>query len=193
VNVRIHLQRVVFACVCLSFVFWRLEAQERTNVFAGSMQAFQQRVEAYMDLRGKVAQSLPRVQETSDPSKISAREKNLGAAIAKARSTAKAGDVFGDLAPYLRRILDEDWKARGPADRKALFDEIPPGLALAVNQSYPTTIPLASAPARLLAQLPVLPDVLEYRLVNRRRLLLRDRDANLIVDVLVAVRPTGPR
>lgn len=187
---RIHLQRVGFACVCLFFVFWTLDAQERTNAFAGSMEAFQQRVQAYIDLRGKVAESLPRVEGTSDPSGISGREKNLGAAIAKARSAAKAGDVFGDLAPHLRRILDEDWKSRTPVDRKALFDEIPPGLALAVNQSYPTTIPLASAPARLLAQLPTLPDVLEYRLVNRRRLLLRDRDANVIVDVLVALRPT---
>ncbi len=188
----IHLQRAVFACVCFVFVFWTLDAQERTNAFAASMQAFQQRVQGYMDLRGMVARSLPKVEETSDPAKISTREQNLGAAIAKARSTAKAGDVFGDLAPYLQRILADDWKARQPADRKALLDEIPPGLTLGVNQSYPTTIPLASAPARLLAELPVLPDVLEYRLVTRR-LLLRDRDANLIVDVLVGAPPTGSR
>jgi len=190
--VRIHLQRAVFACICLVFVFWTLDAQERTNAFAASMQAFQQRVQGYMDLRGMIAQSLPKIQETNDPAKISAREKNLGAAIAKARSTAKVGDVFGDLTPDLQRILADDWKARTPADRKALFEDIPPSLTLTVNQSYPATIPLASVPARLLARLPVLPDVLEYRLVNRR-LLLRDRDANLIVDVLVGVSPTGSR
>jgi len=40
-----------------------------------------------------------------------------------------------------------------------------------------------------LAQLPMLPEELEYRLVDRR-LLLRDRDANLIVDVLVGAEPT---
>jgi hypothetical protein len=34
-----------------------------------------------------------------------------------------------------------------------------------------------------------LPEELEYRLVDRR-LLLRDRDANLIVDVLVGAEPT---
>jgi len=39
-----------------------------------------------------------------------------------------------------------------------------------------------------LAQLPVLPEELEYRLVDRR-LLLRDRDANVIVDVLVGAEP----
>jgi len=190
--VHILLQRVAVACVSLVFVFWTLDAQERTNAFAASMQAFKERVQGYMDLRGMIAQSLPRVQETGDPAKISTREKNLGIAIAKARSAAKVGDVFGDMTPHLQRILAEDWKSRTPADRKALFDEVPPGLTLTVNQSYPATIPLVSAPARLLAQLPVLPEMLEYRLVNRR-LLLRDRDANVIVDVVVGVLPTGSR
>jgi hypothetical protein len=190
--VRIQLQRVVIACVCLFCVFGRLDAQERTNAFAASMQAFKERVQGYMDLRGMVARSLPKVQETGDPAKISTREKNLGIAIAKARATAKAGDVFGDLAPELQRILAEDWRARTPADRKALFEEIPPTLTMKVNQSYPATLPLVSAPARLLAELPVLPDMLEYRLVNHQ-LRLRDRDANLIVDVVVGVVPTGSR
>ena len=34
----------------------------------------------------------------------------------------------------------------------------------------------------------MIPEELEYRLVDRR-LLLRDRDANVIVDVLVGVEP----
>jgi hypothetical protein len=34
----------------------------------------------------------------------------------------------------------------------------------------------------------MLPEELEYRLIDRR-LLLRDRDANLIVDVLVGAEP----
>ena len=44
------------------------------------------------------------------------------------------------------------WKSRSPADRKALFEEIPPGLQLKINQPYPTTLPLVSAPAKLLAR-----------------------------------------
>ena len=65
-------------------------------------------------------------------------------------------------------------------------------LKLVVNKPYPTTIPLVTAPAKLLAALPKLPEVVEYRLVDRR-LLLRDRDANLIVDVLVGVPPARSR
>jgi hypothetical protein len=59
---------------------------------------------------------------------------------------------------------------------------------LKVNQSYPTKIPLVTVPAGLLKQLPTLPEALEYRLVDRR-LLLRDRDANLVIDVLVGTTP----
>jgi hypothetical protein len=165
-----------------------LQAQQRENPFAASMVAFQERVKAYISLRDKIAGTLPEVKETNDPAKISAREKALGMAIAMERRTAKAGDVFGDLSPYLQRIIDDDWKKRSAADRKGLFEEIPPGLKLTINQPYPTTIPLITVPGKLLARLPTLPEAVEYRLIERR-LLLRDRDANLVVDVLGGVPP----
>jgi hypothetical protein len=163
------------------------------NPLAESMVAFRKRVDMYLELRSAIAKKLPEVKETGDPAKISGREKALGQAIAMERRAAKAGDIFGpDMSPHLSRILAEDWKSRKPADRKALFEEVPPDLELTVNQPYPTTIPLVTVPARLLARLPMLPEELEYRLVDRR-LLLRDRDANLIVDVLVGVSPTDGR
>lgn len=184
---------VLAGLVCIGLVFGDATAhvQERRNAFADSMEAFQVRVRTYLELRSRVARSVPEVKETSDPAGVSAREQALGEAIAKARAGAKAGEVFGDLAPHLRRILARDWTTRSVADRKALFEEVPPGLALAVNEPYPKTIPLVSSPARLLAQLPTLPDTLEFRLIYRR-LLLRDRDANLVIDVLTtAPPPTG--
>jgi hypothetical protein len=163
--------------------------QAPVNPLAQSMAAFLKRIDAYLQLRNAVAGKLPEVRETGDPAKISSREKALGQAIAQARASAKAGDVFGaDMSPHLLRILAEDWKSRSAADREAIFEEIPPGLQLKVNQPYPTSIPLVSVPALLLAQLPTLPEALEYRLIDRR-LLLRDRDANVIVDVLVGVLP----
>jgi hypothetical protein len=96
------------------------------------------------------------------------------------------------MSAYLKKVLAEDWKSRSAADRKALFEEIPPNLQMKVNQTYPTTLPLVSAPAKLLARLPMLPEELEYRLVDRY-FLLRDRDANLIIDVLPGVYPTRNR
>jgi hypothetical protein len=180
---------LVFTVVSLGAV----SQESPVNPFAKSMVDFEKRVDEYVKLRGKVAGKLPELEETADPGKISAREKSLGQAMAAARATAKSGDVFGqEMSSYLRTILAEDWKSRSAADRKALFEEIPPNLKLTVNQTYPTTIPLVTLPARLLAKLPTLPEVLEYRLVDHY-FLLRDRDANLIIDVLPKVYPTRNR
>ena len=180
------LRRSLLASICVGLAASVVGAQERTNAFAAAMAGFQERVKNYISLRDKIAGTMPAVKETSDPNKISAHERALGVAIAMERRAAKAGDVFGDLSPYLQRIVDEDWNSRSAADRTALFEEIPPGLKLVVNQPYPATIPLITAPAKLLARLPTLPEAVEYRLIERR-LLLRDRDANLVVDVLTGV------
>jgi len=163
------------------------------NPVAQEMVDFHKRLDAYMKVRDEATKKLPDQKETGDPAKISAREKALGQAIAKARISAKPGDVFGqEMSAYLKQSLADDWKSRSPADRKALFEELPKGIKLTVNQSYPTTLPLVSVPAKLLARLPMLPEALEYRLIDRY-FLLRDRDANLIVDVLPNVYPTRDR
>ena len=103
---------------------------------------FKKRVDAYLELRRAVASKLPEVKETGDPAKISDREKALGKAIAMARAKAKAGDVFGpEMSRHLQHILAEDWNSRSAADRKAIFEEIPPGLAAegqsAVSDDHP--------------------------------------------------------
>jgi hypothetical protein len=186
---------LLFSSLCISLpgvaspVYATPSQQAPVNPFAQAMADFKKRVDAYLELRRAIAGKLPEVKETGNPAKISEREKALGKAIAMARASAKAGDVFGrEMSHHLQRILDDDWKSRSAADRQAIFAEIPPGLELKVNQPYPTTMPLVSVPAKLLAQLPTLPEELEYRLVDRR-LLLRDRDANLVIDVLVGVQP----
>ena len=61
---------------------------------------------------------------------------------------------------------------------------------IAVNAIYPTNAPLSTVPPSLLLRLPKLPTDLEYRFVGRT-LVLRDREANMIVDFLKeAVPPT---
>ena len=163
--------------------------QAAVNPLARAMVDFKKRVDAYLVLRNEVTKKFPEVKETGDPAQIHQREKNLGKAIAIARTNAKAGDVFGsEMSMYLRKILEDDWNSRSPADRKAIFAELPPGLVLKVNQVYPTNLPLVTAPPKLLAQLPMIPEELDYRHLDRR-LLLRDRDANLIVDVLAGTEP----
>jgi hypothetical protein len=187
---------MVRTLLVLGFVVFSigLAAQKApVNPVAQEMVDFRKRIDAYLKVRDAATKDLPDVKETGDPAKISSREKALGQAIAQARSTAKPGDVFGEeMSVYLKKTLAEDWKSRSPADRKALFEEIPRGVKLTVNQPYPTTLPLASVPAKMLARLPMLPEALEYRLIDRY-FLLRDRDANLIIDVLPNVYPTRDR
>jgi hypothetical protein len=150
--------------------------------------AFRSRLDAYLALRRDATRGVPKVDETSDPARISAREKALGEAIANARPGAKAGELFGDAAPHVTHLVREDWQARSPADRQALFDELPTKFTLMVNQVYPTSLPLVSVPPALLAKLPALPEEVEYRFIGRH-FALRDRDANVVIDVLFDVLP----
>jgi hypothetical protein len=53
---------------------------------------------------------------------------------------------------------------------------------------FPTTSAMATMPAHLLEALPTLPKDLEYRFAGRT-LILRDRDAALIIDFLPAALP----
>src|SRR5688572_7887365 len=184
---------LLFSVLCISLHAGRELAaaplqQAPVNPHAQAMVEFKKRVDAYLELRRAVTQKYPEVKETGNPAKIHEREVNLGKGIAMARANAKAGDVFGPVSRQLLTMVENDWNSRSPADQKAILSELPKGLILKVNQPYPPNLPLATFPPKLLAQLPMLPEELEYRLLNRR-LLLRDRDANLIVDVVVGTEP----
>ena len=186
---------LLFSALCIGLPAGRLLAAAPraqaapVNPHAQAMVEFKKRVDGYLELRKAVTQKYPEVKESGNPAKIHEREVNLGKGIAMARANAKAGDLFGPVSRQLLTIVENDWNSRSPADQKAILSELPKGLMLKVNQPYPPNIPLASVPSKLLAQLPMLPEELEYRLVDRR-LLLRDRDANVIVDVLVGAEPT---
>jgi hypothetical protein len=144
---------------------------------------FQERVEQYAALRGRVETRVPRLAKTDSPEKITEREHALGAAIRAERSGARAGDVFGAAADRIRAIVRDDWAQRSSAERAGLLDELPPVGEPAVNADYPPTLPLATFPATLLARLPTLPDDVEYRLYGPH-LILRDAKANVVIDVL---------
>ena len=104
----------------------------------------------------------------------------------------RSGDIFApEYQPYFIKIVQDDFKQRSAADRKAIINELPAKMKVDINTVYPTTIPLATFPPALLSKLPDLPPELEYRIVGRS-LILRDVKANLIVDILRDVVPTIP-
>jgi len=153
---------------------------------------FKKRIDAYMKVHNDAEGKVPSLKKTDDPKEISEREKLLGQAIMTLRANAQPGDVFApDYQPYFIKIVQDDFKTRSAADRKALINELPAKMKIDINTVYPTTMPLETFPPALLRKLPDLPPELEYRIVGRS-LLLRDVKANLIVDILRDVVPTIP-
>jgi hypothetical protein len=67
--------------------------------------------------------------------------------------------------------------------RESLKRAEPVKLRLKVNDEYPRTIPLQSTPPTLLLNLPELPKEVDYRIVGRA-LILRDVDANIVIDFI---------
>ena len=162
------------------------------NAQGAAVLEFQKRIQAYMKIHNEAEGKVPNLKRTDDPVEISAREKALADTIMTLRAGAQPGDIFApEYQPYFIQIVQDDFKKRSAADRKALVHELPRGAKVSINTIYPTTLPLITFPAGLLRALPDLPPELEYRIVGRH-LLLRDVKANLIVDALYDVVPTIP-
>jgi hypothetical protein len=155
----------------------------------GPFKLFSEAVQRYLAVRAAADQKVPALEETDDPAIISAREQALGVAIAGARANAKQGDIFVAAAvPEFTRLVRDDFARRTPVDRVAVLEEVPRQTPSAVNEPYPTEMPLATVPPRLLLKLPTLPPELEYRFLGRD-LILRDIRANLIVDFIPDIVP----
>jgi hypothetical protein len=163
------------------------------NAYGAAVKAFRDRADEYLALRKKAGEGLPALKETDDPNKLAPRQQALGEAIRQARAGARAGDLFGpEIGTRARRLVREDWADRASKDRAAIAEDIPPDWVAKVNATYPSSLPLATFPAALLAELPPLPEGLEYRFAGRH-LIIRDAEANIVVDVLSNALPAPRR
>ena len=165
----------------------RAGTQERVNPDARVLAEFQKRIADYMDVRAKVKKAAPKLEETSDPADIQAAQKSLAEGIRAARRDAKAGDVFTpEIRRKFRELMYPEVKGPDAAATKAAMKEdapAPGSVRLRVNATYPETAPLPTVPPNILQNLPKLPEQLEYRVVGKH-LILRDVDANVIVDYI---------
>lgn len=153
---------------------------------------FKKRIDAYLKIHNEAEGKVPNLKRTDDPKEISDRQAALAKMIMTLRAGAQPGDIFApEYQPYFIKIVQDDFKTRSAADRKAIVNELPANMKIDINTVYPTTIPLETFPPVLLRKLPDLPPELEYRIVNKS-LILRDVKANLIVDILRGVVPTIP-
>lgn len=165
-------------------------AQEGTTAGReAAVKGFTDRVNAYVAMKKKLENDLPDTKPgdraTGQAEKV---QNTLATQIMAARKDARPGDIFGDAAPYFKRIIEHDTKTRGIRDAYAAMQEVPPKSPPTVNTLYPEKAALATVPPLILVNLPRLPDGLEYRFMGRD-LILRDRDANVIVDFVPGAVP----
>jgi hypothetical protein len=159
---------------------------ERADPTEVAMTDFGKRVDEYVAQRNQLADSVTPLQDTKSQAEIAARATALGEAIMTKRAAIKQGSIFTpEVAAIIATLIKEEYRRRPPPvqeTREDQQDELPDFLPV-VNKLYPTTYPLATFPAALLPILPRLPEVVEYRVVQRY-LILRDIEANVIVDVM---------
>jgi hypothetical protein len=144
---------------------------------------------------------LPKLTGDEDPATVAAYRVALAQAIRSRRGAARRGDVFdAKVVPTIvSRVRTELEGIEARPARKVIregnprFD--PEGavpVPIRINADYPLRAPLSTVPPSVLLVLPALPnDVLEYRFVGRD-LILRDAEANLIVDYILGATPPLP-
>jgi hypothetical protein len=155
---------------------------------------FQQRLEHYVKFQRGVEKEIGAKQKpVDDPQIINRKEETLAGTIRANRRQAKQGDIFAPpIANEFRRLMNPELKGRRGSEVKEELKEDfgeeadegkPKPVPLKVNATYPEGNPLPTVPANLLRALPTLPPDVEYRIVDRN-LILRDVDANIIVDYI---------
>ena len=149
---------------------------------------FEARARMYLQFRDKVAGKAPRSNDAADM--IVANQRQLGKKIRLARAGAKQGEIFTpNIERYFRRQIAASLAGpHGKEIRASLRHAEPVKMELQINESYPERVPLQSTPPTLLLNLPSLPDGLEYRILDRE-LVVRDRDANIVVDYVPNALP----
>jgi hypothetical protein len=149
---------------------------------------FQQRARQYLDWREKTAGKAPAPADS--PEKIVAARRELANKVRVARAGEPQGQIFTlEIAGYFRRQIAVTLNGRsGKQVLTSLRHAEPTSMQLQINESYPEKVPLQSTPPTLLMNLPQLPKGLEYRILGRE-LILRDSDANIIVDYVPNALP----
>lgn len=155
-----------------------------------ALTVFAERLQAYAELRARVASEHPELAVLADYGEIRRRTDLLAAAMIEARKGARQGDIFTpEIAVTIRRLVrfscNRDFAQLLMLSHDDLDQPLPPPV---VNARWPVGAPLSTMMPDLLAELPRLPEGLEYRFVQGDLILL-DIDACLIVDVIPDVVP----
>jgi hypothetical protein len=147
---------------------------------------FNARLDNYVKKQRALLKDSP-IAEDATPAQIKARQETLAAELRVIRKNAKRGDIFTpQVAALFKRLMYPEVKEQPRETKQALAEEDGEvaQVNLVVNGRWPESEPLTTTPANILAVLPQLPMDVEYRISNKRHLVLRDVDANIIVDFI---------
>ena len=148
---------------------------------------FNARLDRYIKLQRALLKEAP-LKETDNSADIVASQEVLAAKLRNIRKDAKQGDIFSpEVAALFKRLIAPELKgAEGRETKQSLSEEDgeTAQVNLKVNAAWPPTEVLTTMPANILANLPQLPMDVEYRISAKRHLVLRDVDANIIVDFI---------
>lgn len=151
----------------------------RVEVWADTVTDFSNRVDAYSELRRRLESGLPAVTVTDDVGQIRRVRRTLAGAIRVARSGAAQGEFFTPATTaQFQLVLASVMDARMWA---VIMDENPGAFGHDINGTYPDGKTFSTMPGLILAQLPELPDDIQFRFVGRH-LILYDVRANTIID-----------
>ena len=176
------------------------------------LQEFYEEVQDYVRLRQKAVGVVPALPAEATAEQIATRQKALTRAIVEYRRKAKQGEIFEpEIERAFRHVFKEAFE--GP-EGQAMMKEIKSGnprlegvpnprnpaqetmknVQLGVNAVYPDDAPFSSVPPGLLLKIPALPEQVRYRFIGRT-LILRDTEANVILDFIrdIVPDPSIPR
>lgn len=166
---------------------WALAQQQAQS--QGPVDDFEARLAKYVQLR-KTAPNAESRKTTNSPDKLMEQRDTIKSRVLAGRPNAKQGDIFTPrITTYFRHQIESTLAgAQGERIRASLRHAEPVKMKVAINQTYPSEVPLQSTPPSLLLNLPPLPKDLEYRIVGRA-LVLHDIGANLVVDYIPDILP----
>ena len=163
-----------------------------TAAEAPALEAFTQRITAYMQVREEVERTLPVRSSFDDAEDLFEAIEAMRSGIRARRSTAARGAILApDIGALIRTRLAKQLAACGQKVEEVLAfindERSPTARSPQINERFPWELGSAMWPS-FIGVLPPLPDELEYRFADRD-LVLVDVHADLVVDILVKALP----
>jgi hypothetical protein len=157
---------------------------------AAAIKQFNDAVAKYMAMRQRLRSEVAGPVIVSSSTQLENASDALAGSIQRARRGAQMGAIFTPAAAAVikRRIIETVKTEHLVAALADIDDDGQASPAPKVHLRLPVSAQMATMPPALLAMLPQLPKALEYRIIGRS-LVLRDVDANLIIDYIPLAVP----